>query len=116
MKMSKEFMLLFRFEPDFTYQPSSEDLVKEQQQWGNFIGNLAMQEKLVSTYQLGFEGKQVTTNQEVTNGIYRCGNETLAGNLVVIAQSLDEVVEISKSCPILSMGGSVEIREIIPMN
>jgi hypothetical protein len=85
------------------------------QQWGAFIGHIAIQEKLVSTHQLGFEGKQIFADQSVTDGIHISDNQTLGGNMIVKANTLDEAVEMAKNCPILSMGGSVEVRAIRPM-
>jgi hypothetical protein len=116
MKKSKEFMLLFRFSPDVNSQPSATEMAEQQQQWGAFIGNLAMQEKLVSTHQLGFEGRMLNAKLELSEGIHMAGNETVGGNLVITANSIDEATEIGKACPILMMGGSVEVRDILPMD
>jgi hypothetical protein len=108
MSQSKEFMLLFRFDATQTYQPTEAEMAEQHQQWGSFIGNIAIQEKLVSTY-------QVTTDRTVTNGIYVAQSETLGGNMVIRAKSIGEASEIAKGCPILNMGGRVEVREILPM-
>jgi hypothetical protein len=35
--------------------------------------------------------------------------------MIVKANTLDEAVEMAKKCPILHMGGSVEVRAIQPM-
>jgi hypothetical protein len=83
--------------------------------WGTFIGNIAIQEKLVSVHQLGFEGRQILENQNVVNGIHLSNNQTVSGNMVVRAHSIYEAIEMSKNCPILQMGGTVEVRSIIPM-
>lgn len=115
MEQKTEFMLVFRFEPNFDRQPSAAELGEMQQQWGAFIGKLAIQEKLVSTHQLGFEGKQVYADHTVTDGICIADKQTLGGNMIVKANNIDEAVEISKHCPILGMGGSVEVRAIQPM-
>ncbi|MFN8713094.1 MAG: YciI family protein [Bacteroidota bacterium] len=115
MSQSKEFMLIFRFDATQTYQPTEAEMAEQHQHWGSFIGNIAIQEKLISTHQLGFEGKQVSADKSVTDGIYVAQNETLGGNMVIRAASIDEATEISKGCPILAMGGRVEIREILPM-
>ncbi len=115
MKNSNEFMLLFRYQPDFNYQPSAEDLAQMQQQWGAYIGGLAIQEKLVSTYQLGFEGAQIATDQTETEGILIAENQTLSGNMIIKAVDLKDAIQVAKGCPILLMGGNVEVRSIIPM-
>ncbi|MEM9869421.1 MAG: YciI family protein, partial [Bacteroidota bacterium] len=116
MKNKKLFMLLFRFTPNVEYQPTEQEQAQIKEQWGSFIGNIALKEKLVSTYQLGFEGRQVATDKSVSNGIVVLENTTLGGNMVVQANSLEEASELAKNCPILSMGGSVEVRSIIPMD
>jgi hypothetical protein len=115
MAHTQEFMLLFSFEPNFTYQPTAADLEAMQQQWGAFIGGLAIQERLVSTHQLGFEGKRITADNTVHEGINIANNMTLGGNMIVKANGLDHAVEMAKGCPILGMGGTVEVRNITPM-
>jgi len=115
MTQTKEFMLLFRFEPNFNYQPTQSDLNLMHQSWGAFIGNIAIQEKLVSTHQLGFEGNLIFAGQPVESGIHIAENKTVAGNMIVKAANLEEATEMAKSCPILEMGGMVEVRSINPM-
>jgi len=108
-------MMLFRFEPNSEYQSTAEEMNEQHQQWGAFIGNLAIKEKLVSTYKLGFNGKQLQSDLTVSEGINISDGKTLGGNMIVKAQSMEEAVELSKACPILKMGGSVEIRNLLEM-
>jgi hypothetical protein len=108
-------MLVFRYEPNNSYQPTEAEMNEMHQQWGTFIGQIAMQEKLVSTHQLGFEGKQILADKSVVEGIHVSNNQTLGGNMIVRANSLEEAVEMAKNCPILMMGGAVEVRSIQPM-
>lgn len=115
MEQKKEFMLMFRYEPSFNYQPTATEMDEMHQQWGAFIGNIAIQEKLVSNHQLGFEGKQISADRSVISGMYISEKQILAGTMIVKANSLDEAVEIAKDCPILLMGGTVEVRDIQPM-
>jgi hypothetical protein len=115
MAQQKEFMLLFRFEPSNDQQPTEAQLNEQQQLWGQFIGGIALQEKFVSTSQLGFEGNQVLANKSIVEGIHVGDGQVLGGNMVVRANSLEEATQMAMDCPILLMGGSAEIREIIPM-
>lgn len=108
-------MMIFRFEPNNEYQPTQEEQLAQQQQWGAFIGNLAIKEKLVGTNQLGFSGKRIGADLSVTEGINIAEGKTLGGNLIVRAKTIDEAVTMAKGCPILNMGGTVEVRDIIPM-
>ncbi|NJN34209.1 MAG: hypothetical protein HC817_08145 [Saprospiraceae bacterium] len=115
MTESTEFMLLFRFEPNASYQPTETEMAESHQAWGQFIGKLAMEERLVSTHQLGFSGKQIFADSSVHEGINIAEKLTLGGNLILKASNLDQAVELAKSCPILAMGGTVEVRDITPM-
>jgi len=38
------------------------------------------------------------------------------GTTVVKTETFDEAVELAKGCPILKVGGTVEVRTIIMMN
>lgn len=114
MENLQDFMLLFRMQPD-SQQPTAEQLTTMQQQWSAYIGDIAVQAKLISISRLGFEGTIINSNLVVTTGISITSHETLTGNMVIKATSLQEATEIAKSCPVLTMGGSVEVRNTIPM-
>lgn len=115
MVQKNEFMLLFRFEPNFNQQPTQEELSEMHQQWGAFIGQIAIQEKLVSTHQLGFEGKLISANGAIHEGMCISEKQIIAGNMIVTANTLEEAVKMAKNCPILFAGGTVEVRSIQPM-
>jgi hypothetical protein len=115
MTTTNEFMLVFRLEPNFDYQPTAEELGQMQQQWGAYFGGLAEQGKFVSTNQLGFEGVQVFADKTTRDGIHIAEKQTLGGNVIIKADSMDEAIEIAKKSPILLMGGNVEVRNILPM-
>jgi hypothetical protein len=115
MEKLNDYMLLFRFEPNANYQPTETELAEQKKAWGAFIGGIAAQAKLVSTHQLGFNGKQVSADISITDGIHLTNKVTLGGNMIVKSYNLDEAVEIAKACPILKMGGSVEVRNILAM-
>lgn len=115
MKESKEFMLLFRYETS-NEEPTQEQLQEMQKLWGEFIGGIAMQGNLVSTHQLGFEGKKVSPDLSVEKGFHVSDNQIIGGNMILKAESIESATELAKNCPILKMGGTVEVRDIIPMN
>ncbi|CAM3580239.1 YciI family protein [Zobellia roscoffensis] len=114
MENLQDFMLLFRMQPS-TEHPTTDQLSEMQQKWGSFIGGIAAQAKLVSTTRLAFEGATIDNQLNVSTGITIANNETLSGNMVIKATTVKEATEIAKGCPILAMGGSVEVRGIIPM-
>ena len=114
MTQTNEFMLLFRFEPS-NEQPTPEQLQKMGKQWGTFIGTIAMQGKLVSTHQLGFEGTIIKSDKSTYDGFHISEGQIVAGNMILKADSMEVATELAKNCPILSMGGTVEVRSINPM-
>lgn len=115
MKTKQTFMMVFRFSPNLEYHPKAKEIEQMKQDWGSFIGNIAIKEKLESTHQLGFDGKQVSSGSKISDGICIYENQTISGNMIVKANSINEAVEMAKDCPILKVGGSVEVRNIIPM-
>lgn len=107
--------MIFRFTPNVEHQPTKQEEKEMHEQWGAFIGQLAISEKLVSTHQLGFEGMLVNADKSITPGISTSDGETIGGNMIVKANSLEEAAELAKQCPILLIGGSAEVRVITPM-
>jgi len=58
-------------------------------------------------------GKVVKGNEKsVHDGPYAEAKDIVNGYLVVEARDLAHAVEISKDCPILDLGGAVEVRPI----
>ncbi len=114
MENLQDFMLLFSMQAN-QQAPTTEELTAMHQAWGKFIGGIAAQAKLVSASRLGFDGNLIDGSLTVTKGIHVSNHATLTGNMVVKAASLHEATEIAKACPVLAMGGSVEVRNIIPM-
>jgi hypothetical protein len=66
---------------------------------------------------LDLAGKVVNGNQKtVKDGPYAEAKDIVGGFIVVEAKDIDQAVEISKGCPILDVGGSVEVRPVQVLN
>ena len=113
-----EFLLIFRNVPRTAdVQPSPEQMQSMMKPWQDWMGSLAAQNKLVSSgNRLAEEGKVLKNNSVVTNGPYVEIKEAIGGYIIIRADSLDEAAELSKGCPIFSVGGNVEVRMVIPMD
>jgi hypothetical protein len=114
-----DFLLIFRNTPPAASDaaPSPEQLQARMKLWQDWIGSIAAQNKLVSAgNRLNGGGKVVKTDTLVTDGPYVELKEVVGGYSIVKAASLEEAAEISKGCPIFKFGGTVEVREIIPMD
>lgn len=115
MKKEEIFMMVFKYTPDANAKPNEQQMAEVHQAWGSFIGNIAIQEKLVSTHKLGSGGKQIHADGSITKGAHFSKGKTMSGNMIVRANSLEEATEMAMHSPILKMGGEVEVRSIMPM-
>ena len=108
--------MLFRFEPKAAPASSPEEMQASMKKWMDWMGSIAAQNKLVDRgNRLANEGKVVKPGGLITDGPYMEIKETLGGYTLIRAASPEEAAEMSKGCPILAVGGSVEVREIAAM-
>lgn len=96
---------------------SPEQLQGVMKQWQDWIGSIAAQNKLVDQgNRLAADNSRVVKpGNVITNGPYVEMKEAVGGYTMVRAGSAEDATELAKTCPILKVGGSVEIREVIPM-
>jgi hypothetical protein len=108
----EEFLLIFR--RDFASkenQPSPEQMQNHLNQWQEWFGSLTTRNKLSRPLQRwDRDGKVVKHDKHVINGPYAEIKESIGGMIFVKAANYDEAVEIAQGCPILALGGNVEIR------
>ena len=112
----KEFMMIFRHTPNPAFKMTPEQLQASIKQWQDWIGGIAAQGKFKSTNQLGFEGKILKPNNVITDGPYAEVKEIVGGYIIVKAYTIDEALNLAEGCPILFMGGHVEVRDIMQLN
>jgi hypothetical protein len=111
-----EFMMIFRNDYNPSFKPSPEQMQASIKQWQDWIGGIAAQGKFVSTNRLGFEGKTLKPNNVIADGPYAEVKEIVGGYILVKATNLDEAMKLAEGCPILNIGGHVEVRNVMPMN
>lgn len=112
----KEYLLLFRnASAESGYLATNQDMAEDMPKWQSWIGNIAMQGKLVHTAPIEYTASLVN-KQGLEVGPYKESNTVLvSGFLICKAESLEEVQEWSNTCPILKYPiSSVEIRPLIP--
>lgn len=113
----QEFLFIYRREAvqDEGAQWSPERIQQLMKPWADWFGSLAAQNKLVDRgNRLDGNGSVVKTSV-VTNGPYVELKEAVGGYSIVKAKDLKEAAELAKGCPIISVGGSVEVRTILGM-
>lgn len=110
-----EFTYLFRGR-DITASP--EQMQKTMEKWVAWFKDLGAKGHLKEPgHPLEHTGKVVTGKQKIVNdGPFAEAKDVVGGYIVVEAKDLLHAVELSKGCPILEAGGSVEVRPIQTMN
>jgi len=106
-----EFLLIFR--RDFINkeaQPSPEELQNSIKDWQNWFGSIAAQDKLARPLQRWDGEGKVVKHKQVTNGPYAEIKESIGGLIIIKATDYDEAIAIAQGCPILQLGGNVEVR------
>ena len=112
----KQFLLLFRNENNSGQKPSPEEMQTSMKYWMDWMGGIAAQDKLVDRgNRLEGSGKVVKPNHVITDGPYTEIKESIGGYTIIRAGSLEDAVALVDGCPILAIGGNVEVREIIEM-
>lgn len=111
-----EYLLLFRnASAENGYLATTRDMAEDMPKWQSWIGNIAMQGKLVHTAPIHYDAT-IVKNNGITAGPHKENDTVLvSGFLICKSDNLDEVQEWSKTCPILKYpNSSVEIRSLIP--
>jgi hypothetical protein len=112
-----EYMMIFRNEKmEGAQAPSAEQMKAVMSQWQSWIKGIATKGKYSGTNRLLSEGKTLKPGNAVTDGPYAEVKEVVGGYLIVKASSLEDAVELAKSCPNLIYGGNVEVRSVMPIN
>jgi hypothetical protein len=110
----KDFLFLFRMNGAPAGSP--DEMQAMTKRWMDWIGGIAAQNKLTDRgNRLFSSGKVVKPGNVITDGPYTEIKESIGGYSIVKANSLEEATELAKGCPGLTVGGSVEVREIREM-
>lgn len=107
-----EFLLVFRSD----YKIKEVPLIAGQLQthlkhWEDWLDNLSIQEILVRPFQsMDDRGIIINPDNSVAPGPYFELKESIAGLIVIKSGNYEEALKIAQGCPILKIGGNVEIR------
>jgi hypothetical protein len=112
----KEFLLIFRMDYAEMPQGTTEQIQATTMRWMDWIKSISLQNKLVDRgNRLMPSGKLVKGNNIVVNGPYTEIKESIGGYTLIRTDSYDDAIVLAKACPILTVGGNVEVREILPI-
>lgn len=107
-----EFILIFRRDyKTASVQPAPDKLQESLTRWQEWFGKLAAEDRLSRPIQrLDAAGKVVRSSDVVESGPYIELKESIGGLVIIRASNYEEAVEVAKGCPVLELGGNVEIR------
>ena len=114
-----QFLYLYRSDSEARRQAMSPERAQQSmQKWVAWMQELETKGFLKDRGQpLEGTGKVVRGQQKtVTDGPYAEAKDLVGGFTLVEAPSIDKAVELSRGCPILEGGGSVEVRPIMKMD
>ncbi|MEO6720800.1 MAG: YciI family protein [Ferruginibacter sp.] len=113
----KEFMLLIRTEGDHLATMSPEQQQQHVQKIGSYIGKLMQDGKLKGAQPLDMDGSMIHGNKGVfKDGPFNESKEVIVGYFHIIAEDLNEAIEIAKANPVFEAGeASIEVRPIKTM-
>jgi hypothetical protein len=115
----KDFLLVYRTDMQaMNAMPkrSPEEMQATTKRWMDWIGGIAAQNKLTDRgNRLVPSGKVIKAGHVIADGPYTEIKECIVGYSIVKAESVEEAVELAKGCPVLTMNGNVEVREISVM-
>ena len=113
--MAKFLLLLRGGGPELTdYSP--EDLQKLLEKYDLWIDDLRKSASLRGAQKLKDESGRLVSmrqGQAIVDGKFAKTKETIGGYFLIEAGDYDEAVSRAGGCPILTHGGSVEIRELV---
>ena len=112
----KDYLLVYRADFSFMANRTPEEIQAAAKKWMDWIGSIAAQNKLTDRgNRLNPSGKVLKSDNIVTNGPYAEIKESIGGYSIIKADSYEAAIELAKGCPVLTMGGNVEVREISVM-
>lgn len=110
----KEFMLFIRSEESPKANLSPEQLQQHIEKVGGFIKRLTEEGKMKSAQPLEMEGRMLSyKNGKIIDGPYNETKEIISGYYHLMAENLEEAIEITKGDPRFEEGiWRIEIRPI----
>lgn len=112
-----EYMLIYKGGDPDVHLKTPEEMAEVMEKWGEWMMSLDEAGHLSNGGSpLHFAGKRIAKDQVVTDIAAAEFKELVSGYTIIKANSLDEAVELSRSCPIFhSPIEYVEVREVMQL-
>jgi hypothetical protein len=107
------FLFVYRSEPFDVSKVSPEQMQHSMDHWSKWIGQGFAEGWLLDAGDaLLPEGRLVSRDRVVTDGPFVESKEVVGGYSVIKAASFDEAITHAKTCPNVTEGGNIEIRQM----
>jgi hypothetical protein len=111
--LRSKFMLIFRGGAVSQHDLSPSELQAHVEKWYRWSDELARQGRRNAGTALGNPGATVRGHERVvTDGPYAESKDLVTGSLIFEAASLEDAIDVARTCPIYEFGGSVEVRPV----
>lgn len=108
----KDFALIYRNELSNFPSGTEEEMAAMTKRWMDWIASIANNGQLTDRgNRLEVTGRVVRSGN-VTNGPYAEIKESIGGYSIIKAATYEDAIAIAQGCPIFSVGGNVEVREV----
>lgn len=105
----KEYVLLFRY-PNITY--TEQKLADIGNKWRKIIAGWKSKGVYISNEVFEPKGTLITdTTAKISENTFAEGTMFLGAIVTVLAHSKEQAIELAKESPVLSIGGTIEVRE-----
>lgn len=110
----KEFLLLLRENLEAYGNMSPEEMQADIEKHVKWVEELSKNGHFKHGNPLSPAGGSLNGKSKlVTDGPYIESKEGVSGYYFLLANSLEDAMELAKNCPTLSLGGRVEVREVL---
>jgi hypothetical protein len=106
-------MLIFRGGAVSRHGLSPSELQAHVEKWYRWSDELARQGRRNTGTALDSPGAVVQGHERVvTDGPYAESKDLVTGSMIFEAASLDDAIDVARTCPTYEFGGSVEVRPV----
>jgi hypothetical protein len=108
-----DFLFVYRNNQDARGKMTPDEMQRQLQKWHTWFAEGLEKGWLVEPGDaLKREGRIVNARKVVTDGPFVEAKEIVGGFSIVRADTLDAAAELAKVCPVLLVGGTVEVRPL----
>lgn len=110
--LRSKFLLIFRGGAVSRDDLSPSELQAHVEKWYRWSDELARQNRHNTGTALDDRGATVRGHELVTDGPYTESKDLVTGSMIIEAASLEDAIDVARTCPTYEFGGSVEVRPV----